>query len=145
MYAVGARLDREPEKLFLLRGLDHNELLEVSSNSIDIIPDTKGAYIDDSMISDIFNIDILDSNKKKQNKSLKKTSSKFPEISNGNSIKRKRTFLKLTQREFGEKIGVSASTICKWEANKTKQITISKKNLQSLKNFWENYIFKKSI
>ena len=72
LYGMGSRLDRDPAKLFLLRGVDHEELVDVSSAIIGATKrgKKKHLYLEDSAVSDIFDIDILD-NKSENNKKLK--------------------------------------------------------------------------
>jgi uncharacterized Zn finger protein len=61
LYGVGARLDHTPEKLFLLRGVSHEELVDVSA----AVRDKAGATtsrrrIDATGLGDVFGIDIAD-------------------------------------------------------------------------------------
>lgn len=61
LYGVGARLDHEPEKLFLLRGVNHEELVDVSAA---VQGSTgKGASrrrIASTGLADVFGIDVLE-------------------------------------------------------------------------------------
>lgn len=60
MYGVGARLDEKPELLFLLRGVDHVEL--VGSNSVKAIiakaPKSGRRKLDESKLGEVFGIDV---------------------------------------------------------------------------------------
>jgi len=47
-------------------------------------------------------------------------------------IKRLRTEIGLTQEEFARKIGVSWSTIARWEAGKGKPSKLAQRNIQQL-------------
>lgn len=55
LYGVGARLDQSPELLFLLRGVDHNELID--SGSILSVADTDSVQVQGDL-ADIFSIDL---------------------------------------------------------------------------------------
>jgi len=59
LYGVGARLDQQPELLFLLRQVDHSELFvrAVGSLSESKIPDD-AKRLDDSQLSSLFGIDL---------------------------------------------------------------------------------------
>jgi uncharacterized Zn finger protein len=171
LYGVGSRLDRDPAKLFLLRGVDHEELVDVSSAIIDATKggEKKHLYIEDSEISDIFDIDMLNS-KSGSNKKLKKAKEKkksvdkskkkrvqkdvkrkkfikkikkntrktstFPKYLNGASIRKKRKMLGLTQANFANKVGVSASTVSKWERGKGRLI-LRADIVRVLKRIWK--------
>jgi len=59
LYGVGARLEEEPEKLFLLRQVDHFELFSAAKSSKKFMPAVKsGASMDDESISSLFGIEI---------------------------------------------------------------------------------------
>lgn len=62
LYGVGARLDSRPELLFLLRGVDHQELvaeaLSAVSRSSVLASDSVTASLADADLADVFGIDI---------------------------------------------------------------------------------------
>ena len=60
LYGVGARLDEEPELLFLLRGVDHEELISAEIGVATAAVGTTGGRrrIADDALSDVFGIDI---------------------------------------------------------------------------------------
>ena len=62
LYGVGARLDQQPELLFRLRGVDAAEL--VVQASADVPKAKKGPAskkrLDDSLLADVFGIDLVD-------------------------------------------------------------------------------------
>jgi uncharacterized Zn finger protein len=60
MYGVGNRLDKSPELLFLLRGVDHRELIEQAIPDAPIRSQTGGPKIDASDLGAIFEIEIGD-------------------------------------------------------------------------------------
>ena len=61
LYGVGARLDEKPELLFLLRGVDQEDLISAQAGAVaDVTTWTKGGRrrIADDAISDVFGIEI---------------------------------------------------------------------------------------
>lgn len=60
LYGVGARLDEEPELLFLLRGVDHEELISTEVGVATAAVGTKGGRrrIADEALADVFGIEI---------------------------------------------------------------------------------------
>ena len=62
-YGIGVRLDAQPELLFVLRGVDHEELLAVDAGAVGAITSgRKSQQIDDGDLSDIFGVDIAERN-----------------------------------------------------------------------------------
>jgi uncharacterized Zn finger protein len=60
LYGVGARLDRQPELLFKLRGVDHLELIEADAAAAVSAATSQGKAkrISDTDLSDVFGIDL---------------------------------------------------------------------------------------
>jgi uncharacterized Zn finger protein len=60
LYGVGARLDETPDLLFLLRGVDHAELVgEAAAKSVVArTPARKGRRLDEGSLSQVFGIDL---------------------------------------------------------------------------------------
>ena len=60
LYGVGARLDEKPELLFLLRGVDHNELIgEDAANAVvSKAPASKERMLDEESLADVFGIEL---------------------------------------------------------------------------------------
>lgn len=58
MYGIGARLDRSPEELFRLRGLDPDRLTERAVE--EAVPATERAGLDPADLSTIFGLDVED-------------------------------------------------------------------------------------
>jgi uncharacterized Zn finger protein len=60
LYGVGARFDQEPELLFLLRGVDHEELISAEANVAAAVAGTKGGRrrIADDALKDVFGIEM---------------------------------------------------------------------------------------
>jgi uncharacterized Zn finger protein len=64
MYGIGARLDRQPELLFLLRGVDHEELITVDAEQAvgAAVNGRNGKRLARNDLSDVFGIEIEDAN-----------------------------------------------------------------------------------
>jgi uncharacterized Zn finger protein len=60
LYGVGARFDTRPELLFMLRGVDHMEIVKSINISDKILKKTKSKTIGDQDLSSLFGIDIDD-------------------------------------------------------------------------------------
>jgi len=61
LYGVGARLDREPELLFLLRGVDQNELIAKAGQSIPMGTGAKGAKVlEGEDLAELFGLDMAE-------------------------------------------------------------------------------------
>ena len=163
LYGVGARLDEAPELLFLLRGVDQEELIDAEAGVAAATAGTKGRRIADDALGDVFGIEISEDEapvKPKPQRSKKKTAAKSKKTSKATAkktIKRKAEESKIpspvkkknpsrktkaketpqtsriaqpvtskdvaqlrkkygmSQGEFARLLGVSASTISKWE------------------------------
>ena len=80
LYGVGARLDKKPELLFKLRGVDHEELIAADAEAAVSAATTggKSKRLDSGQLADVFGIDIDagDSKKSAQAKSAKKAKTK---------------------------------------------------------------------
>ncbi|MCP3679048.1 MAG: helix-turn-helix domain-containing protein [Gammaproteobacteria bacterium] len=59
LYGVGARLDNDPQTLFLLRGVNHEELIDVSTQAIDqtLNQGIQQRVEDEASLSELFGID----------------------------------------------------------------------------------------
>lgn len=60
LYGVGARLDRKPDLLFLLRGVDHGELVgeDAAKAVVTRAPAGKGRILDAASLAGVFGIDL---------------------------------------------------------------------------------------
>ena len=131
LYGVAARLDHSPHQLFLLRGVEHKELVDVSSAIISATQKSKTTRkrIDDSALAGIFGIEM-------DAPALEKKGKKLPDCLTGLSIRKKRQSMGLTQTAFAKKIGVSAVTISQWECKGKKNLNPKKVTEKKLKNIW---------
>ncbi len=146
LYGVGQRLDEQPELLFLLRGVNVDQL--VTAGADDLLSAAAGEKpktrrVSDNMIGDIFGIDVdIDENveadhankrhktESKANNTQGKKSSQNSRTEHelitlvncgkirGKAIKKLRTASKKTVNQFADRLGVSATTISKWEKSR---------------------------
>ncbi len=58
LYGVGARLDEKPELLFVLRGVDHSELVTEKAAKAVVTKKTSRRTLDESDLSEVFGIDV---------------------------------------------------------------------------------------
>ncbi len=144
LYGIGTRLDSHPEQLFRLRGVNHEELINVS-DVVMAITQSKSTRrrIAGSAVSDIFNIDMTQPTptKKPTEKRFvkpaeKKQSTSFPRTISGAGIKKKRKQLRATQKEFAAMISVSASMISTWERKGRKKLSLKTMTTERLKEIW---------
>ncbi|VAX32933.1 Helicase, SNF2/RAD54 family [hydrothermal vent metagenome] len=124
LYGVGARLDESPELLFLLRGLDHSELIETG---IDLSL-TQGSgkskrRLASSDLSGIFGIEMDNQmTKKEMNNPEKKRGTlgigeirRKPYPKTGAAVAKLRRKFSMTESELASLLGVSRQTIRNWE------------------------------
>lgn len=78
LYGIGARLDDMPEQLFKLRGVNHEELIDVSEAIADATQSTKGKgrRIATGALSDVFGIDLSEQTDVKPPKTKAKAKTK---------------------------------------------------------------------
>lgn len=126
LYGIGARLDDSPELLFLLRDVDHMELIE---SEVSIPQSAPERPIVTGDLSDIFGID-LEPAPAKRNAKIRSAKNKIahPEsttptinISRGiraSHIKKLRREFAMTEAEFAKVLGKPVITVRNWEAKK---------------------------
>jgi len=150
LYGVGARLDQDPSQLFLLRGVNHKELIDVSAAITDATQKGKAKrqHIDVAALEDIFGIEVEHKseattvNKEKRLRSKKqKTSSQlvkssFPIYLTGAAIRKKRKSLGFTQVAFANIIGVSSTRVSQWECKGRKRLNPKKITKKKLQKIW---------
>lgn len=157
LYGIGARLDQQPELLFLLRGVDHKELI---SKKIEIPKGKSNRRQIKGDLSDVFGIELDESEstietvKKKvvKRKAVKKkTATDTKSVVSGSVVSeskikitkqkvirptgktvvrmRKRFGMNVTQ--FSRLLGVSVKTVSTWEGN-TERLTLKPNSLAAL-------------
>jgi len=135
LYSVGARLDHQPELLFLLRNVDHETLITAELD-IQSVTSGKGKRrrLAATDLSDLFGVDVEGSVKPSRNKSAvsKKTTQKMVKKKPAPKKKGKAftatatTVIKLRKRfgmntsQFAKLLGVSPLTVNSWESGSGK-------------------------
>lgn len=158
LYGVGVRLDTQPELLFLLRGVDQNELAADNlTQNLDTNKSSGRRRIATTDLSNVFGIDIAQNipaetkapqaptplkrpkpspakkaPKKTAKKAAKKKPTPPPPLKTGNDIRKLRRKFGMSEYEFGFIIDVSAQTISNWESKGKSPHNARKKNQQEL-------------
>lgn len=123
LYGVGARLDRQPELLFLLRNVDHRDLI---ATQLDIPSATSASgrrrRLAGADLSDVFGVDIEESDRpnkpqkpKKPKAAAGKKVTKRRAAPTAASVSRLRKRLGLSRSQFARLAGVSPPTVTNWE------------------------------
>jgi len=133
LYGVGARLDEKPELLFLLRGVDHEELIEADAVAAATTIGSKrgGRRIAESDLEDLFGIEMLAEKSPSQPKtrSTEKSPTKTidtkptkPVLSTtsdssptGRTVEKLRDRLGMSQTQLAQLLDVSAASVRTWE------------------------------
>jgi len=135
LYGVGARLDDQPELLFILRNVDHEELI---STELDILPDTstkgKRRRLVGFDLSDVFGVEMeepINSVRKKTavKKKVARKKKEFPPTAT--TVTRLRKRLKTNTAQFAKLVGVSPLTVRNWE-NGSGKLNPRQQNLDAL-------------
>ncbi len=145
LYGVGARLDQQPELLFLLRNVDHEELISTEMNLQPVASSNKASRrtLATNDLADVFGVDMAEPIKPSRRKmvvdkkvtvkeSPLKKSEKKNVVKKGVAIKDKpfnptadvvrrlRKRFEMNVSEFAALVGVSSPTISNWEAGSGK-------------------------
>ncbi len=108
MYGIGVRLDTEPELLFKLRGVNHEELISVGT-AVDGITGGKRSRrrrtLKADALEDVFGVEL----EPEETSTFEAT---------GECIRALREKTALSQSAFAKKAGVSVPSIAKWEKAK---------------------------
>ena len=121
LYGVGARLDEQPQLLFVLRGVDHEELLGAEIGmAVTTEASTDGRRrIAEQDLGDVFGIEISPARRapgpgvvRQADRGQKATAP------TGREVARLRVRFDMSQTEFGLLLDVSAVTVGNWERNR---------------------------
>ncbi len=128
LYGVGARLDQQPELLFKLRGVDHEELIDADAEAAVSAATSRGKSkrLADGELSDVFGID-LDTSEDAAATSTprKKRSRKVTTGSRGKKVAKKKT-VKKTKKKKAAKKTVKQKTGRKTATKKTTKRGVKK-------------------
>jgi uncharacterized Zn finger protein/DNA-binding XRE family transcriptional regulator len=149
LYGVGARLDHAPEMLFLLRGVNYEELVDVSAAVADVAKGgTSRRRIAATGIADVFGIDLTESvesvadasavppPKKAKARKASSTGVPFPDPLTGDAIRAWRLSLAETQTLFAARLGITATSISQWEKRGKVAIGMQPRTLAKLLKAW---------
>ena len=128
IYGIGARLDQQPQLLFLLRNVDHNELITTELD-IKSTGKSKGRRLAQTDLSSIFGVEMDESIKTadrqkttpnipiRKEVTVKKTTTKKQMDFNPTAVTvaRLRKHFKMTVPQFAKLLGISSLTIKNWE------------------------------
>ena len=106
MYGIGVRLDTEPELLFKLRGVNHEELIQIDDEIGQITGGKRSRRrrtLQDADLENVFGVELEN---EAEQPSFEPT---------GACIRTLREKLDLSQAAFARQVGVSAPSIAKWE------------------------------
>jgi len=136
LYGVGARLDHQPELLFLLRNVDHEELI---ATELDIQSATSGKgkrrRLAGDDLADVFGIDMEEpvipdrKTRTARKKPVEKSKKAFTPTAAAVTRLRKRFGMNTSQ--FAKLVGVSPPTISNWENGRGK-LNLRKRTLDAL-------------
>ena len=135
LYGVGARLDTQPEILFKLRGVDHNDLITAADPGAALggsaKPGGRRRTLDSAALGEVFGINLetepapasqVTAPTTKSKAPVSKTAAKAavkkprPFKASSASIRKLRARLELTRPAFAARLGVSAQSIVNWES-----------------------------
>jgi uncharacterized Zn finger protein/DNA-binding transcriptional regulator YiaG len=149
LYGVGARLDQRPELLFLLRGVDYEELIDVHAATAvaeAVARKGGGRRIPESDLADIFGVELAEplrpdpAGTRRGRKSPEKAASgvaAFPAEVTGNDVRLLRTRMGLTLTELARMLGVSPAAVSVWERKKKSVLGLQGWSRKALRRVWE--------
>jgi uncharacterized Zn finger protein len=134
LYGVAARLDEQPELLFLLRGVNHEELIHTEADVLATTADGKKTdrrRIAEDDLAEVFGIEMsqpeasvaekpLHDEKKVSPSTKARVADTAPVAPNvkpvtGQAVAKLRAKFNMSQSQFARLLGVSAPTVGKWE------------------------------
>lgn len=148
LYGVGARLDQSPELLFLLRGVNHEELVNVKAEAA-VATVLKGGTrrrVAEKDLAEIFGLELEDepivpprarrAAAKAPRRETPEDAPPFPAELTGKTIRELRDRLMLTQAEFAARLGVSGAAVSIWE-RAVSPIRLQLYSRRALQDLWE--------
>jgi uncharacterized Zn finger protein/DNA-binding transcriptional regulator YiaG len=156
LYGVGARLDEQPELLFLLRGVNHMDLVSATIEDA-VTAVVKGGSrkrIAESDLSEVFGVDVDVSSAPRAGKTVNRGSGKtatptgkvikhtqavalpFPKRITGTHVRGLRDRLGLTGKDFATFLGVSGGAVSVWERSKV-ALNLQDRTRKALEKAWK--------
>ncbi len=144
LYGVGARLDEHPELLFLLRRVNHEELVNAKAEAA-VATVLKGGTrrrVAEKDLAEIFGLELEDAplparrTAKTPRAPKGATPLPFPGEPTGSEVRDLRERLQLTQGEFAARLGVSGAAVSKWERARV-PVRLHGSSRAALRALWE--------
>jgi len=162
LYGVGARLDERPELLFLLRGVDHEELIEARAEAAveAVVKGGKGRRIAEADLSEVFGVEFeerapgaararnrggpapaarhqtdtapADSARSRASRAKTRPLSAQP---TGDEVRALRERLDLSRADFARLLDVSQATISLWERSAS-PLRLQHRTWKALERAW---------
>ncbi len=171
MYGIGARLDERPELLFLLRGVDHEELIAANAAAEALVGTgsrrSRRRALSESDAAKMFGVELDEaeappiaaspapkppetpkakrrrsSGKKKTAKAKSSSSARVSFTPTGAAVTKLRKRLALSRAAFARVVGVSAATVANWEKSRG-ALQLHAKGLRGLRRLHVNVSGKK--
>jgi uncharacterized Zn finger protein len=154
VYGIGARLDTRPELLFLLRGVNHEELIDADTATTQITGGSsqrnRRRTIASDALEDVFGVELEDApevSPTRRTKALEKPKKKAVAIKKAakkarpfkptpRSIAKLRKSLGMTRAQFSKAVGVSVQSIKNWEES-TDPLTLRAASIAALTRLHE--------
>ncbi|HUX42652.1 MAG TPA: hypothetical protein VMV83_15910 [Rectinemataceae bacterium] len=156
LYGVGARLDENPELLFVLRGVDHQELVsaKVEEAVAAVVKGGSRRRLAEGDLSEVFGLEMeegaqADSGAAKSQMGKAGTGgrasravsatdgpSAFPAELTGRQVRELRERLGLNGRDFAELLGVSGAAVSVWE-NAGGILKLQERSRRALEKVWD--------
>lgn len=116
IYGIGARLDTQPDLLFLLRGVDHNELISagVTADAIAGAGSRRARRrsLSGKELENVFGVELEEIPDEAGKPRMKKARPFKPTARSIASLRRR---LGMSKTEFAHAVGITAATVTKWE------------------------------
>lgn len=127
LYGVGATLDVKPDWLFVLRHVDHLDLVSAVGSGGSLLQQHSGSELDDTELSALFNIEMDDKSRKTTMRTKKESAAPAPAV--------KKPAKKTVKKTSSALQKASAKTKAKAKSNKTskKKTTVVKKKTAAKK------------
>lgn len=149
MYGIGARLDEQPELLFLLRGVDHGELIFSKAEAAvgAAVKGGKARRLAEGDVEGVFGIEIVPAEGRAPRKSSRAAPEQeaaapplaagtLPEVVTGADVRSLRERLGLDPAEFGRRFGVSGTAVVLWEKS-TAPLRLYSRSRRALETAWK--------
>ncbi len=138
LYGVGAKLDQQPELLFLLRNVDHEALISAELD-LTSTPSAKGKRrLAKTDLSDLFGVEMEAPVKPRRKKAIRKTAKKRKTIKKKKpftptaaAVRRLRKQFEMNSAQFAKLVGVSPPTVNNWE-NGSGKLKLRQRTLEAL-------------